>query len=44
MFSDASSYSQDLSSWNTENVILCEDFSAGSALLPEQLPTAGTCF
>jgi len=44
MFYDASVFSKDISSWNTINVTSCTDFSLGSALTTEQLPTLGTCF
>jgi len=44
MFSGATAFNQDLSSWNTINVTSCTDFNTGSALTTEQLPTLGTCF
>ena len=43
MFRNASVFSQDLSNWDTSNVTTCTDFSTGSALEMEQLPTLG-CF
>ena len=44
MFYDASAFSQNISSWNTINVTSCTNFSTGSAMTTEQLPTLGTCF
>jgi len=44
MFNGASAFNKDLSAWNTINVTSCTDFSIGSALTTEQLPTLGTCF
>ncbi|WP_282117664.1 BspA family leucine-rich repeat surface protein [Maribacter aquivivus] len=44
MFRGASSFNQNLSNWNTINVTDCSNFSIDSALISENLPTAGTCF
>jgi len=44
MFYGADAFNQDLSSWNTSNVINCSNFDRYSAISVEHLPTLGDCF
>ena len=39
----AITFNQDLSNWAKDNVTDCEDFATDSALIQENLPTAGNC-